>query len=92
MNINDTSKDQVLDDLLANINKAQLFLTDNYYSLNENGMRDVKEKIRKLTLLYNQMIEKRVNRANSYMLRPLKVPGPQSEEEKRKLLELIDSV
>jgi len=88
--VDDKSKDEILDGLMASIHKTQVEYCDNL----DNNEKKVflKERLDRLTMLYNAQIDKRVNRANSYMLRPLHVPGPQPEEEVRELMELIDSV
>ena len=90
MIVDDKSKDLVLDELMANIHKVQVEYCNNLD--NKEKKKELKDKLSRLTFLYNGLIEKKMNRANSYMLRPLHVPGRQSEEEVRQLMELIDSV
>lgn len=91
MIINDTSKDKILDDLMERIVACQDKYRNEWHWLGVKGRNELRERIAKLTMNYNMIIEKRYNASNHEMLRPLHVPGPQSEAEIRELMELIDS-
>jgi len=92
MIVDDKSKDETLDKLMDNIVVCQKKYHDEWHWLGKKGRAELREKIAKLSMNYNTIVEKRCNRANHKMLRPLHVPGPQPEEEVQELMELIDSV
>lgn len=82
------AQEKIMDDLLTNIHKASLFLTDNYHLLSSSGIKEQKEKISKLTFLYNELIQKREDKSGRKL--SLHDPTPQSAEEKRELFKLIN--
>lgn len=82
------AQEKIMDDLLANIVKAEKYLHSNIHILNTTGVRDTKEKIRKLTFMYNDMITTREDKSNK--LKPLYQPGEQSETERAELYRLIE--
>ena len=90
MIIDDTSKDKILDDLMERIVVCQNKYHNDWHWLGKKGRNELRERIGKLTMNYNMIIEKRYNKSNHKMLRPLHVPGPQPEEEVRELMRLID--
>lgn len=88
--IDDKSKDIVLDELMGNINKAQAAYLAN---MNEPEVKaKYRDLLARLTMVYNQIIDKKISKLNGSMRRNLHVPGPQSELEKKNLFELIESV
>ncbi len=89
MKIDDqNAQEKIMDDLLANIVNAEKYLHNNIHILNETGVRDAKERIRKLTSLYNDMITKRER--NSNKVKSLHNPVPQTEAEREELYRLIE--
>lgn len=89
--VDDKSKDKDIDDATTNIEIKKKSLLDNWTWLTEAQRREKKEQLKMMEFnreyLINKKIGKTVERKPS-----LYDPIPQTELEKRKLLELIDSV
>jgi hypothetical protein len=86
--VDDKSKDEVLDGLMASIHKTQIEYCNN---LEGPRKQELRERLDQLTFSYNMMLDKRITRAQSNRQKSLCQPGSQSESEKLALLQLIES-
>jgi hypothetical protein len=91
LNINDTGKDEILDKIMEKI----VILEMKYYRergwLGSGERASIREEIAKHRMNYNTIVTKRADRAEPNRIKSLHVPGPMSEAEKLKLIQLIES-
>ena len=86
----DIKDDPVLKQLINNIQVNELFLLNHRMDLTEVAIARQNEKLKMLRFNYNKYVEKKY--INKNRIKDLYVPGLQPEDEKNRLLELIDSV
>lgn len=86
----DIKDDPVLKQLVENMHNTELFLLNNRTDLTQEAIERIQSKVKMLRFNYNTYVEKKY--INKNRIHSLSVPGPQSEEEKSKLYELIYSV
>ena len=91
MNINDTSKDTLIDDATAKIEAKRLYLMQNWSWMTESERKDRKEQLKMMEDNREHLVAAKAGKTVK-RIKSLYDPIPQTEDEKRKLLELIDSV
>jgi hypothetical protein len=89
--VDDKSKDEVLDGLIESIHKLQIHYYKERGWMGTPQREEYRTKIAKLTMAYNMVLQKRIDRADPHRIKSLKVPGPMGEAEKLALLQLIES-
>jgi hypothetical protein len=89
--VDDKNKDKDIDDITANIEFRKQYLLQNWTWLSKEERTEKKQRLVMLENNREKLVSSKLGR-NLVRRRSLYDPIPQTEEEKKKLLELIDSV